>query len=36
LNTAKAKAHLEKALQLEPASPDANDIRKALNEVSRG
>jgi len=35
-DTAKAKTHLEKALQLAPNSPDAGEVRKALNEVTRG
>ena len=33
---ARAKTHLEKSLQLPPNSPDAGDVRKALNEITHG
>jgi Flp pilus assembly protein TadD len=32
----KAKTHLERSLQLAPNSPDSADVRKALNEITRG
>ncbi len=33
-NTADARKHLERALQINPKSPNADEIRKALNQMS--
>jgi uncharacterized protein HemY len=32
----RARQHLERALQINPKSPEAAEIRKALSEIGRG